>query len=247
VSGALTYEGLYGGEAGPASDPAAAMTARFVVPRGTTPSAPLTVPFVARAVQVDNASGSWYLVNGRRVPPWTVSAVVSLDPPAPQLTVEATAPDGHRAEAVGEDLILVATEAGLAPFGGIYIPPVRAFAFQLARTTARVTEAGIAGVLYLNPNPAAALVLVAVDLVAGGTANARTRGLVVGSVGYGGAPPLTLITNVAISPGAPHDFRPIDPQAGIVPAGGDITYSLATQRGAGSTDAQLAVGFYEVA
>jgi hypothetical protein len=138
---ALTYDGLYGGEA--AADPGAAVrTARFVVPRGTTPSAPLSVPFVAAAVQVDNPSGQWYSINGRRVPPWTVSAVVQLDTPSAQLTVVASTPSGHISEAAGEDMVLVATEQRLAPFPGIYTPPLTAFAYRSARVGFNATETG---------------------------------------------------------------------------------------------------------
>lgn len=130
----ITAAGLYGPQDPAASpDSTSWQTARFVIPRATTPAAPLSVPFVARSVQVDNASGSWYLVNGRRVPPWTVSAVVALDLPSSQISVAAATPGGQLPEAAGEDLLLVVTDQPLAPFPGIYTPPVRAFTAQFAR------------------------------------------------------------------------------------------------------------------
>lgn len=128
----ITAQGLYGGATDPAAlvDSTSWQTARFVVPRASSPAAPLSVAFIARSVQVDNASGSWYLVNGRRVPPWTVSAVIALDVPSAQITVAAATPGGQLAEATGEDLVLVVSDQPLAPFPGIYTPPVRAFDWQ---------------------------------------------------------------------------------------------------------------------
>lgn len=133
----LDYAGLYGGAV-----QGSPRTARLVVPRGTTPAGPWVLPFVVAAVQVDNASGSWYLVGGRRVPPWTVSAVVALDTPSSQIEIESAAPGGQLPEAVGEDLVLVATEAALPPFPGIYTPPAIAIAFQTASATYTLTTSG---------------------------------------------------------------------------------------------------------
>ena len=125
---AISYDGLYAGQ--PSGD--AVRTARFVVPRATTPAGPLTVPWAARAVQVDNPSGSWYTVNGRWLRPWTISAVVALDVPSTQVTIAAVTPAGQLAEDVGEDLLVIVTEEQLAPAAGLYTPPVRSFTSQVA-------------------------------------------------------------------------------------------------------------------
>ncbi len=115
---------LYGG-AGAAAQSAAAPTdpyqaqgQRIVVPRGTTPSAPTQLPFVARSVRVANASGVWYTINGARVAPWTVNAVLMLDVPTDKIEVIAAAPPGQAQELVGDDLTLVATSAQLPQDAG---------------------------------------------------------------------------------------------------------------------------------
>jgi hypothetical protein len=243
---ALNFDTLYGAEQ-PAAAGDATRTARFVVPRGTTPAAPVSVPFVAAAVQVDNAAGSWYVVNGRRVPPWTVSAVVALDPPSAQITVQAVTPAGHLAEAVGEDLVLVVTEARLSPFPGIYVPPAVAFAYRQARAIIRVTEAGAAGTLFVNTVAAAKLVITQVELVAFGSGTAAVRDQVVGNIGWGGAPPPNVVAYMAISPEHPADTPTLDPQAVQLPAGEDITYSLGSTVGGGACDVVLAATYYQAA
>jgi len=242
TGGGLTFDNLYGaGEPAPAGD--ATRTAGFVVPRGTTPAAPFSVPWPASAVQADNASGSWYLINGRRVPPWTVSAIVALDPPSSQITVQAATPAGHLAEAVGEDLVLVVTEEDLRPFPGIYVPPAVAFSYRQARAIIRVVEAGTAGILFLNTT-GAALVITQVELIAFGFALAKVRDQVVGNIGWGGVPPPNVVAYAAIGPGQPSDTPVLDPQAVQLPIGEDITYSLVTADGAGAADVVLAATYY---
>lgn len=246
MSGGISFEKLYGSPEG-APDPAeATRTVRQVIPRGTTPSAPLSVPFVARAVQADNASGSWYLINGRRIPPWTVSAVVALDPPSAQITVQAATPAGHKAEAVGADLVLVITEQGLAPFAGIYVPPAVAFDYAQARVIRRAVEGGVAGTLFVNTSPTVALVITQVQLIAFDVALLKVRDLVVGSVGWGGVPPATVVAYAAISPGKPSDTPVLDPQAVQLPPGEDIAYTLITATGGGASDVVLAVTYYRI-
>ena len=144
----ISRDALYGADQ-PSSPGEAARTARFVIPRGTSPAAPLDVRFIARAVKIDNASGAWYRVASRYVPPWTIGAVVALDPPSAQISVTAITPPGQLAEAVGEDMVVVATEEPLASLPGTVIGSVLPNLRKVQATMPLVAANGPSGIVIV--------------------------------------------------------------------------------------------------
>lgn len=147
----IDYGGLYGpgqaaGDAPASAD--AAQVATFRIPRTDPPGAPLSPPFVASGVSIDNATGRWWRVAGRWIPPWTIGAAVRVDPPTAQLSVEALTPAGQLSEATGEELVVVATTEHVAQNPGIYRPPTAAVTYESAYQVA----------FYGNAAPAALVV-----------------------------------------------------------------------------------------
>jgi hypothetical protein len=98
-----------------------AQSYRIEVPRASTPTAPIGLPFVAYSVWADNAAGVWYRVNGRLIAPWTIGATIPLDVPSSQLTIEAISPAGYAIDHVGEDLVLIASSADPPPSPGLVV------------------------------------------------------------------------------------------------------------------------------
>lgn len=138
---------LYGGERPGAGrpDPAAlafAEVATFRQPRGEDPAGPFQPPFLARSVGVDNATGRWWRVADRWIPPWTIGAAVSVVPPSNQLLVERITPAGQISEAVGAELVLVATTAALPPDAGLAAPPAGLWATERVTSGYTVTTSG---------------------------------------------------------------------------------------------------------
>lgn len=131
----ITRQGLYGGGQATGLDPGAAQVATYRIPRTEPPAAPLGPPFVAHGVSIDNATGRWWRVAGRWIPPWTVGAQVRVDPPSAQLTVEALTPTGQLSEATGDELVVVATTEVVTPHPGIYRPPTAAVTYESAYGT----------------------------------------------------------------------------------------------------------------
>lgn len=113
---------LYGPRDPDAPALGASQVASFRVPRGTSPP-PFGCPFVARAVIVDNPSGTWYALNGRIIPPWTLGASVVLPMPTAELVVVAAAPSGQLSDTLGGDMTLVATDSRVQPSPGSVVPP----------------------------------------------------------------------------------------------------------------------------
>lgn len=122
MSGGIPFDALYGnaGDVPPEDQLVREGSAarRIEVALNTTPPAPFALDFAARTVLVDNASGAWYQVNGRWIPPWTIGAVILLDLPAVNLEVIAGPPAGHFSVLAGEPLLLIAMQAQLAPHPG---------------------------------------------------------------------------------------------------------------------------------
>lgn len=129
----ITAEGIYGGQ-----DPAAAPTSSAAqlttwrIPRTDPPDAPLSAPFVVASLAIDNATGRWWRVAGRWIPPWTIGATVQLDPPASQVSVEAVTPTGQLSEATGDELVVVASSMPAPASAGIYRPPAVALTHESA-------------------------------------------------------------------------------------------------------------------
>jgi hypothetical protein len=137
----IPYGELYG-EPGAVTTDETAQLATWHIPRSSPPPAPLAPPFVARGLMIDNATGRWFRVAGRWVAPWTVGARVPVEPPSSQLEVEAITPAGQLSEAVGEELVIVASSANLEPHPGIYTAPASGFSLRHARVGLTVTTSG---------------------------------------------------------------------------------------------------------
>ena len=123
-------------------DPASSQVAEYRIARSSPPSAPLSPPFVARSLLIDNATGRWWLIAGRWIPPWTIGAVVPVDPPSSQLEVLAQTPAGQLSEAAGDELLVVARSLPAVPHPGLYTPPASGFALVHARINLTATTSG---------------------------------------------------------------------------------------------------------
>lgn len=123
----MTWDQLYGSQPGapiePAPDPLNAQLVTFRVRRTAPPAAPLTAPFPIYAIHADNLTARWWRVNGRFIPPWAVGAVIPIEPPSAQLTVEAVTPAGQLSEAVGDELVIDAISARQPLAPGLYAGP----------------------------------------------------------------------------------------------------------------------------
>lgn len=169
MSGGISRESLYGaaprGDGSPAI--AAAVTdaqlATFRIPRTAPPTAPLRAPFVIFSAYVDNPTGRWWRIAGRWLPPWTIGARLPVDPPADALTVEAVTPAGHRSEAIGDELVIVARSTPTDGFAGIYTAPEAASGYLYASATGAAVP-GTAPLFVVIPAPAATERLVLAQL-----------------------------------------------------------------------------------
>lgn len=123
---------LYGAAEASTAPGSTAQVATFVVPRDEPPHAPLQPPFAAAAVAVDNATGRWWRIAGRWVPPWTIGGMLTVDPPTNQLEVLALTPDGQVSERAGTELVIVAYSERQPPGAGIYRPPAVALTHESA-------------------------------------------------------------------------------------------------------------------
>lgn len=149
MSGGIDFGALYGPAADAVPDEQlvkeGSAARRVEVELNTAPVAPIALDFVARSVLVDNASGAWYQVNGRWIPPWTIGAVILLDLPATNLEIAAAPPSGHFTVLAGDPLVVIALEAQLAPHPGLAVTPHRslvakAMAFDAGGITGAVEE-----------------------------------------------------------------------------------------------------------
>jgi hypothetical protein len=242
VSGPLTYQGLYGGEAPAETDPAATRTLRFLVPRGTTPAAPLGLPFVANAVLADNPSGWWYYINGRWLPPWTIGAVLSIDPPSSQLEVAAQTPAGAIPEDAGGDLILVASEARLPPVAGLYAQSQQVLAVRDSFVQASEGGTAVSPVVAAVAGRRIGLLALIAGPMHGLLAHSNLRDWVT-LIAYG-EPTHEVLTRVSISPSAPHATAPIAPGLAQTQAGDNLTIIATTRAGSGSQGVSFDVAYY---
>lgn len=246
----ITREGLYGG--GEASATAAAgadagQVASWRIPRGDPPDAPLAPPFVARSIALDNATGRWWRVAGRWIPPWTVGAVVPVVPPSSQLTVEAVTPAGQLSEAAGTELVVVANSDVVPSSPGIYTPPASGFSLYHTRTRLVVTTSGGAPTAVQIVTESAAGYRVALRRVRAtvdwDSGNRHTPSTV--TVGWMTGAGLAGLATATVSWGAPHSpeqtfdpplLWPAPGDAGVLNAG---LYALGQQVSASSPAAVI--------
>lgn len=242
---------LYGGDTAAATDGSSSSTAgqyqRFVVPRATDPTTRVA-SFVVRSVLVDNASGVWWLINGRRVPPWTIGGVLRIDTPTAQLDVAIDTPAGQLSENTGEDLVLIATDADLEPSAGVYTPPAVAVSAQRATATIEVNEsgAGVAGVVVPGGGGSRIVLVSAQATVTGGGPEhiAGTFALYWLDPDTGDAQVVYEPYFTTEQPVAPMLVYP--PGAVVVPVGTDLEADGRGLALAGSFNARLIVSYYRV-
>jgi hypothetical protein len=208
-------------------------------------------------IHIDNPSGSWLQINPslKFVPPYTNGYELDL-PGVTSLDVKwVDSPSGSVSNPVLPLGARVLVQLSDNPIGdspgdtsgaGYQVAEVPLFA--QARDVITVTEAGVAGALFVNNQPREKLIVTAVQLIAfGGVGDTkRVRAQVLGNIGWGGAPPPNIIAYLAISAASPSNIPIIDPQAAQLPAGEDINYSLAVVRGGGKSDVVLAATYYRV-
>jgi len=112
-----------------------------------------------------------------------------------------------------------------------------------AKAFVNVSELGDAGVLFTNTT-GRDLVITQVQFAAASSTTKRIRGLVNLDLGWGGAPPATVVAFGTISPGLPMAAPQLDPSAAVVPAGQDITWAGVTESGAGVCAVQISATYY---
>lgn len=239
---------LYGGEAEATAATAdrSAQYARFEVPRAAPPDAPLQPPFAARALLVDNLSGVWYAVNGRRIAPWTVAGVVRLDTPSDQLELTVSTPPGQLSEDAGEALVLIATDAELEPSAGLFTPPAVAVGFATARYN-RVLDESAPGTgdnaleEALTGTAASRLVIVGVTVAAYADIRAPVR-----VSWHRGADLNEQVALVSLSPGAPVASVDWPPGAMVLGDGVGLWITGRSAEGGGQLDVDSVIRYYRV-
>ena len=247
MTGGISAAELYGGQAaGQAPAPmVGGQTVRHVVPRGTSPD-PLRGPFVARAVLIDNPSGVWYLVNGRRIPPWTIGAIMRLDIPAEALDVSVDTPPGQLSENAGDDLVLVATDEQLPPHPGLFTPPGVAVGYTRTAVGVVVDHLGAGADTLVLPGVATER---AVVLRVQATADPRTfaKGAGWGSIDVYYLPGPEIVAELVFTPeaGGPPAIE-YAPGAVVVPAGVELRASGLGLAVSGRFDVRLLVDWYAV-
>lgn len=236
----ISSDELYGSGELEAAAPSTAQLATFVVPLGSPPAAPLQPPFAAESVAVDNATGRWWRIAGRWVPPWTIGGMLTVDPPTNQLEVLARTPGGQVSEQAGDELVIVAHSVRQPPSAGIYSPPSVAVDYRTASLLLNVNEAGI-GSQVLIPAPAAGLSIVVVRITA--TAEATgIRGLVRLSLDDAIDGTRRYVTTIA--PDAPTHAADVPPGAVRFSAGGAAMVTHEAQAGAGIVAATMHAVYY---
>ena len=246
MSGGISAAELYGAAAGPGeltpTAPMGGQLVRHIVPRGTNPD-PLRAPFLSRAVLVDNPSGVWYLVNGRRIPPWTIGAVMRLDLPAEALDVTVDTPPGQLSENAGADLVLVATDEAHPPHPGLYTPPSVAVGYSRTEAGVQVNESGAGADTLVLPGAGRAVVL---RIGASAPPAIFDTAAGIGSVAVY-VTPAVILADIAFSTEAPAP-PPLDFAAGAVvkPDGEELRASGLGLALAGRFDVRLVVDWYAV-
>jgi len=139
----IRYDTLYGDPPATGDEPAqlrgrpgleSAARLTIVVPAGDAPPDVVPLTFVARSMQIDNATGRWFRIGSRWIPPWTVGAIVTVDPPTAELVILATTPPGQLSARAGDELVVIAHDIGLDPHPGLAVPPSGGAGFSLVHT-----------------------------------------------------------------------------------------------------------------
>lgn len=234
---------LYGRPGVTAADVGAAVTeaaqvATWRIPHATPPDGPLAPPFLARSLLVDNPTGRWWRINGRAIPPWTIGAVVPVEPPSAQLTVEAYTPAGQLSEATGDELVIVARDLPAAPHPGIYRPPALAITPTRVRLGVSATVNTLASGTVL-PAIADRMVIVSLELTAG---ISGATWLEHAGVELWTEPAFVQLADLMLSRAVPSVSMRFEPGALVVPAGEAVKW------GGGAKSSKGIVGmFLEVA